>query len=231
MMARVARRSQSIAAMKLQHFVLVASGLGLLAVGCADEPADDAPAPPPPTTRVASSLERKLVSPIAVPTDTGVGQAIDAFIEARTAALTLSAQQPLLKRSASGRRCLVQRFDDAEGHEVMLRETCESDVLRAGTLVYSTSAVSGRIEHFADEGAKPYEAFDDDKDGKVDRVIESAAHLVAPVVLTDFAPGVTIEKDGKVASRTREDRDHDGKFDVESITATTRFEIRETSAP
>ena len=214
--------------MKLQCLVLVASGLGLFAVGCGDAPADDVPAETT-TTRVASSLERKLVSPIAVPTDTGVGQAIDAVIEARTTALTLTAKQPLLKLGANGARCLVQSFDDAQGHEAMRREKCESDVLRAGTLVYTATATSGRIEHFADEGAKPYEAFDDDKDGRVDRLVESAEHLEAPVALADFAPDVSIVNDGKVASRTREDKDHDGKFDVESITATTRFQIREVA--
>ena len=219
-----------VEAMKLQHLVLVASGLGLFAVGCGDAPVDDPPVETTTTTRVASSLERKLVSPIAAPTDTGIGQTVDAFIEARTAALTLTAQQPLLKMSASGRRCLVQRFDDAQGLEAMLRETCESEVLRAGTLVYTSASVSGPIDHFADNGAKPYEAFDDDRDGKVDRVIESAEHFDVPVVLSDFAPDVTIVKDGKIASRTREDRDHDGKFDVESITATTSFSVVEPSA-
>jgi hypothetical protein len=216
--------------MKLMHLALVVSGLGLFAVGCGDEPAGDAPVEAT-TTRLASSLERKLSSPIAVPTDTGIGQPIDEVIEARTTALTLTAQQPLLKLSANGRRCLVQRFDDADGKEAMRRETCESDMLRAGTQVFTSAGVSGRIDHFADEGAKPYEAFDDDKDGKVDRVIESAEHLEAPVALADFAPDVTIVKDGKVASRTREDRDHDGKFDVESITATTSFELREPKTP
>jgi hypothetical protein len=47
------------------------------------------------------------------------------------------------------------------------------------------------------------------------------------VVLTDFAPDVEIVNNGKVESRTREDRDHDGRFDVESITATTSFKLRE----
>ena len=216
--------------MKLQHIVLVAGGLALLAVGCGDSPEEAAPAEAT-TTRLASSLERKLVMPIAVPTDTGIGTAIDAVIEARTTALALTAQQPLLKLSANGNRCLVQRFDDAEGHEAMRRETCESDVLRAGTLVFTAAAVSGRIERFADEGAKPYEAFDDDKDGKVDRVIESADRLEAPVTLTDFAPDVVIVNNGKIESRTREDKDHDGKFDVESITATTRFQITEARTP
>ncbi|CAN5923862.1 hypothetical protein BH11MYX4_BH11MYX4_44440 [soil metagenome] len=32
-----------------------------------------------------------------------------------------------LKMSASGRRCLVQRFDDADGREAMMREACDSD--------------------------------------------------------------------------------------------------------
>ena len=218
--------------MKLKHFVLVASGLGLVTVGCSDPPADDGDASKTTTTtRTSSSLERKLTTPIAVPTDTGIGQPIGDFIEARTAALTLTAQQPLLKLGANGNRCLVQRFDDADGHEAMQRETCDSDVLRAGTLVFTAAGVSGRIEHFADEGVKPYEAFDDDKDGKVDRVIESAEHLDAPVTLADFAPDVTIVKDGKVASRTREDRDHDGKFDVESITATTSFQLIDPKTP
>jgi hypothetical protein len=222
--------ARTIDVMKLMHLALVASGLGLFAVGCSDAPADDVPVEMT-TTRVASTLERKLPSPIAVPTDTGIGQPIEAFIEARTTALTLTAQQPLLKLSVNGKRCLVQRFDDANGKQAMQRETCESDVLRAGTLVFTAAGVSGRIEHFADEGAKPYEAFDDDKDGKVDRVIESAEHIEAPVALKDFAPDVTIAKEGKIASRTREDRDHDGKFDVESITATTSFQLTEPKAP
>jgi hypothetical protein len=214
--------------MKLQHVALV--GLGLFAAGCGDDPAEEAPAEVA-TTRLTSSLERKLAAPIAVPVDTGIGQPIDAVIQARTASLTLTAQQPLLKLSASGRRCLVQIFDDAKGHEAMRRETCESDVLRAGTLVYTATAVSGLIEHFADEGAKPYEAFDDDRDGKVDRLVESAAHLDTPVALADFAPDVEIVNAGTIASRTREDKDHDGRFDMETITATTRFQIRETVAP
>lgn len=216
--------------MKLQQLALVACGLGLFAVGCSDAPEAEAPADVT-TTRLASTLERKLVAPIAVPTDTGIGTAIDAVIEARSAALTLTAQQPILKLGANGRRCLVQRFDDVDGHEAMRRETCESDMLRAGTQVYMAAAVSGRIEHFADEGAKPYEAFDDDKDGKVDRVIESAERLEGPVVLADFASDVEIVNNGKIASRTREDKDHDGTFDVESITATTRFQISEPRTP
>lgn len=216
--------------MKLMHLALVAAGLGLFAVGCGDDPVEDAPVETT-TTRVASSLERKLSNPIAVPTDMGIGQPIDAIVEAQTAALTLTAEQPVLKLGANGRRCLVQRFDDADGKEAMRRETCGSDLLRIGTRVFTAAGVSGRIDHVADEGTKPVEAFDDDKDGKIDRVIESAEHIEAPVALADFAADVTIMKNGKVASRTREDRDHDGKFDVESITATTSFELREPKAP
>ena len=215
--------------MKLLPLVLVACGLGLIAVGCGDSPEDVAPAETT-TTRLASSLERELAAPIAVPTDMSIGKAIDDVIEERTAALALTAGQPLLKLSASGRRCLVQSFDDAAGHEAMRREKCESDVLRVGPAVY-TAGATGRIEHFADEGAKAYEAFDDDRDGKVDRIIESAEHLAAPVTLTDFGPDVSIVDNGKVESRTREDRDHDGRFEIESITATTRFQIRETRTP
>jgi hypothetical protein len=214
--------------MKLQRIALVACGLALFSVGCGDSP-DDAPPAETTTTRLASSLERKLDVPIAIPTDTSIGKVIDDVIEEKSAALTLTAGQPLLQLSASGRKCLVQSFDDAAGHEAMRREKCERDVLRVGTAVY-TAATSGRIEHYVDEGAKAYEAFDDNSDGKVDRVIESAERMGAPVALTDFGD-VSIIDNGTVASRTREDRDHDGKFDIETITATTRFEVREPKAP
>ncbi|MBX3190435.1 MAG: hypothetical protein KF819_25770 [Labilithrix sp.] len=203
--------------------------LGLVAVGCASEPEPEPPAEVV-TTRVASMLQRKLPSAIAVPTDSVIGGSIDALVEERTAALELTPRQPVVKLGPNGERCFEQSFDDAEGKEIMRREKCRGDAVRIGTLSYS-AGTSGKIDHVADRGKKAFELFDEDGDGKVDRLIESAEHLVPAVNLVDFAPDVTILDGGKVATRERVDRDHDGRFELETITATTSFRIRSTVAP
>ena len=62
-------------------------------------------------------------------------------------------------------------------------------------------------------------------------MVESAERIGMPISLNDFAENVTITAGGKIESRAREDRDHDGKFDMESVTATTSFRIVATSEP
>lgn len=197
--------------------------LSSAALGCsADEEADAAP-PPEEVSRLASQLERRLPSPLAVPSDTPIGQSIDAVIEAKSAELT--AREPVVNLGANGKKCLVVRFDDAEGKEVMRRETCERDILKIGKTVFTADTGKGRIEHVA-EGAS-YEVFDDDQDGKVDRVVESGDRLKTPPSLADFGPNVSITGNGAVATRTLVDRDHDGRFEIEAITATTSFLVKE----
>jgi len=216
--------------MKLLTLGLVVA-MGLFGVGCGAEPDEEGGPPAPEVTRLASSLERRLPAPIAIPTDTAIGGSIDALVEARAA--TWAPEVPFTNLGATGKRCTIVRFDDGKGVEQMRREKCDraADTLRVGKLVYTDQNGDGKIDQLSDSSAGTYELFDDDRDGKVDRMVESAERIATPISLDDFAESVTITAGGKIASRAREDKDHDGKFDFESVTATTSFQIRTTSGP
>jgi hypothetical protein len=204
--------------------------MGLFGIGCGADPEAEAPAPEPEVTRIASSLERKLAVPIAAPADTLIGSSIDALLEART---ELVAREPIVNLGANGKRCTIARFDDEAGAEQMRREQCDggADALRVGKVVYKDQNRDGKIDQISDLTTGSYEVFDDDRDGKLDRVVESAERITTPVSLTDFAERVEIMGNGTIASRAREDRDHDGKLDVESVTATTSFRVVTTAPP
>ena len=203
---------------------------GLLTAGCADDPAPDAPPPPAEVKHVASSLERTLPAPIAVPADTAIGGSIDALVASNTLVV---ARAPALKLDANGRSCTIVRYDDDKGVEAMRRETCRgtTDTLFVGLIVFLDQDSNGKIDHVSDTTTGTYELYDDDGDGKLDRMLESADRIKTPIALTDFAPNVTILGNGTIASRERQDMDHDGKFDVESVTATTSFQITTVVTP
>ena len=199
------------------------------AVGCAEDPAPEAGPASAEVKHVASSLERKLPAPIAVPSDSAIGSSIDALIAQNATAI---ARDPILNLGASGKSCTIVRYDDAKGAELMRREKCSggTDTLSAGALVYADEDGNGKIDRFSDLAGATFELYDDDGDGKLDRMVEAAERLAAPIALTDFAPNVTITGNGKIASRERQDKDHDGRFDVESVTATTSFQITTMAA-
>jgi hypothetical protein len=100
-----------------------------------------------------------------------------------------------------------------------------SDRLTVGKLVYADENGDGTVDHVSSGEAASDDLFDDDYDGKVDRLLESLEHIATPISLADFGANVTIVNGGKIASRERADKDHDGKFDVECVTATTAFEV------
>lgn len=210
--------------------------LGLFGIGCGAEPDEETAPPPAQAARVAGSVERKLTSPIPAPTDTGIGGSIDALVEGQTALeaqTALVAREPVVNLGANGKRCTSVRFDDENGVEQMRRDQCgtATDTLRIGKLVYKDTNGDRKIDQVSELGAATYEVFDDDGDGKVDRIVESAERIKTPISLADFGDSVTIMGDGKIASRERADKDHDGKFDIESVTATTSFKIAVTPKP
>lgn len=198
--------------------------MGLLGIGCSADDEEQSAAPEQKETmHLASSLERKLTAPIAVPSDSPIGGSIDALVEAHTEA---TPADPVVNLGANGKRCTFVRFSDENGAEIMRREQCgTTDLLRVGKLVYTDQNGDGKIDQFSDQSTASYDLYDDDRDGKLDRMVESPEHIKAPITLTDFAAKVTITAGGKIASRERLDRDHDGKFDVELVTATTSFQV------
>lgn len=130
---------------------------------------------------------------------------------------------------ANGRKCTVTRWDDDTGAEQMRRTKCEkTEELKVGAVTYSDESGDSKIDRLVDASNDArYEAYDDDRDGKLDRVVEFETRIAAPPpALGDFGEDVTIVDNGKIESRTREDRDHDGQFDFEALTATTSFRLR-----
>lgn len=208
--------------MKTLPLALVVS-MGLFAIGCGGEPEDESQPVETEVARLASSLERKLAVPIAVPADSGIGALLDDLVAARAETLTA---QPIVNMGSTGQRCTVVRYVDDKNVEQMRRDRCVSDKLRIGKVLYTDENKDGKVDQLSDSTTGTYELFDDDFDGKADRMVESAERVATPpIALTDFAPNVTITAGGSIASRAREDKDHDGKFDVESVTATTAFRI------
>jgi hypothetical protein len=198
--------------------------MGLFVIGCGADEEEEAPPPPPPVMHLASSLERKLATPIAIPTGTPIGASIEDLVAARAETLTA---QPLAKLGPNGQRCTTVKYVDEKGVQQMRRDKCDkvSDRLIIGKLVYADENADGKVDQFSNGEAASYDLFDEDYDGKVDRLVESIEHIATPISLTDFGENVVITSGGKIATRAREDKDHDGKFDVESVTATTAFQI------
>lgn len=232
------------------------AGLALSAVGCSAE--EEAPPPETATVRerFASTLERRLTAPIAIPSDSPIGRTIDAMVAARLGVTVtepapeapaegeppadapaapeaatgngLTPRESIGTIGANGKKCTIVRWDDEKGVEQMRRTKCErTDELKVGKITYADQNGDGKIDELVDTTTARYEAHDDDRDGKLDRVVEFDARIAAPPPsLGDFGPDVTLVDNGKIESRVREDRDHDGKFDLETVTATTSFRVR-----
>jgi len=203
--------------MKLS-MVGVALVLGSFALACGGEPEEEAPPAAREVTQLTTRLDRQLPAPVAVPDGRGIGQELEAMFEERAA--TLTASEPLANLGANGKKCLVRRFVDETGAEVMRRERCEHDTLKIGQVTYEDENGDGKIDAVVDANVSMY---DDNHDGKVDRVVEEAARLSPPVSLAEFGEGVSIVGNGRIAERIREDKDRDGRFEQESVTATTSF--------
>ena len=230
--------------------------LALLSVGCSAEEEAPPPPAATVSERFASKLERRLTHPIAIPSDSPIGKTIDAMVAARLGVAAsepapaapaegepaaepapaepaasgngLTAREAVGTIGANGRKCTIVRWDDEKGVEQMRRTKCErSEELKVGKITYSDQNADGKIDELVDTTTARYEAYDDDRDGKLDRVVEFDARIAAPPPsLGDFGQDVALVDNGKIESRVREDRDHDGKFDLESVTATTSFRVR-----
>lgn len=188
-------------------------------------------------THMQSYLERPLSPPIAVPTDTPIGRGMDAAAAEKVSGLTARPPQNV---NADHEKCVTTTYVDAQGRAAAWRQQCKgepgytsSDILNVGggKIIVADHDFDGRVDSFSDETGPLYEVDDDDRDGKVDRVIEAAAR-VPGLSISDYGDGWSLTDGGTIANRIREDKDKDGYFEVESITAKTPAMFkREVSEP
>ncbi|MBX3187212.1 MAG: hypothetical protein KF819_09360 [Labilithrix sp.] len=171
-------------------------------------------------TQSRTSLERELRSPIPVPTDTPIGKSLESFVSERTRSLTAGTPT---ERNA----CTMTRYKNAEGAEEMSYEKCaEKAFLRIGrdetgfpVIVYADHNGDGKVDSFRDQSGPLYAVEDENRDGKVDRLTE-AAERVPDLSLADFGGGNwALSEGGQIANRILEDKNRDGRFELESITA------------
>ncbi len=198
--------------------------LPLFALACGDSP-DAASAESHDPLSFKTAVERSLAEPMAVPTGTPIGRELDAVAAEKVVSIS-----PKRSESRDGERvCTTLDYVAAAGRWQRFRCTAPAevdrvDVLRlypAGsrtpTLIYADGNGDGRVDRFSDdgEGASLVALEDENYDGRVDRMIESVASL--PDFAFDRYPGCEVI--GELANRILEDRNRDGRFETESVTA------------
>lgn len=208
-------------------FVLLPASL-LACAASAEDDASGTAAGATTATIAKTSIERRLSPPVAIPTATPVGRSVDDVVA--ELGRGLRALEPRVGASST-----VTRWVDAEGREVFHREVTEdADIVRVGyrgpsdiDAIYADHSRSnpnapgilpkdGRVDAYRGAGFGTFTSLEDqDRDGKVDLAIEPAP---ADVDLTPYG-AVRLSPGGSVANRIFEDRDHDGRFEVESLTA------------
>lgn len=180
-------------------------------------------------SKLTSALERTLASPEAVPTGTPIGQTIDSIVAQKSAGLKAGTPRETKNEHST---CTSTSWADANGKGVLSRRKCvadagysSSDIVWFGKIVYAdhgddNGAIDGKVDSYRDETDALYEVSDDNRDGRVDRIIEAASRVQGLSVAT-FAPNCKVTNDGAIANRIREDKNFDGRFELESITAKT----------
>lgn len=199
---------------------LLLSGCALVA--CTTAPDDDTVGNDDSETvqrQFRSFLERPLSPPRAVPTDTPVGRPIAEVVAARTSGLTAS-------DSEQG-SCVRTEWRDAAGKLKVARKACAEDgstILWIGPRsvgadeTFSDHSGDGKIDTYRSKIEPIVDLEDRNYDGRVDVKIVPASS-VEGLTLAGFAEGWGISDGGTLANYLMHDDDHDGKFELESITA------------
>jgi hypothetical protein len=163
-----------------------------------------------------STVERNLTPPIAPPTETAIGKRMSDVLAAATAGLTAGAPVP-------GRDgCSLQTFKDASNKAIATRQKCKrSDVVRvlgkdgAPDTVHSDLDGNGAVDQFSGKEGSIVLLADANFDGKVDKLVEAVADI-ENFSLAGYPKGY---REAKFIYRVREDRNRDGKFEIESLVA------------
>ena len=163
-----------------------------------------------------STVERNLDPPVAPPTDTPIGKKMTDILATATAGLTAGAPVP----GKDG--CSLQTFKDTAGKAAATRQKCKrSDVIRvlgkdgAPDTVHSDLDGNGAVDQFAGKLGSVVLYADANFDGKIDKVVESVEDI-KDFSLAGYPKGY---REAKFIYRVREDRNRDGKFEIEALVA------------
>jgi hypothetical protein len=163
-----------------------------------------------------STVERNLDPPVAPPTGTPIGKKMTEVLAAATTGLTSSAPVP----GKDG--CSLQTFKDSAGKAAATRQKCRrSDVVRvlgkngAPDTVHSDLDGNGAVDQWSGkEGAVVFYG-DANYDGKIDKLVESVEDI-EDFSLAGYPKGY---REAKFIYRVREDRNRDGKLEIEALVA------------
>jgi hypothetical protein len=163
------------------------------------------------------SIERKLDPPIAAPTNALINAKMSDVLTQVKAAMTAGAPEKL------GDDCTVTKFKDAKTKKVVVEHVdCKKSALirvlnEDGTMKAEHSDLNkdGKVDRWAGTSGTIVQLADTNVDGKIDVIVERV-DLVKDFSMEGYDE--TFPK-SKFLFRVREDRNRDGKFEVEKLTA------------
>lgn len=168
----------------------------------------------------ASTVERKLSPPIAAPEGTPIGKKTSEVLAETTAGLTGSTAP------AGADGCAVTSYRDTAGKTVATRQKCRrSEVIRKigdPDTVHSDLDGDGLVDQFTGRDGAVVLYADANFDGKVDKIVERVDAL-EDFSLDGYPKGY---RETKFLYRIREDRDRDGKLEIEALVARGQLKPR-----
>lgn len=162
------------------------------------------------------SLERKIDPPMAAPSSDKIGTSISEILTAAKGTLTGKVI------ATTDEDCKQTNYKDTAKKQLVQHIECSKSVTvrianEEGATISENADLNkdGKVDKWSGEDGSLIQIADTDFDGKIDLVIESVAKV------KDFSMDgydETFPK-AKFLHRVREDRDRDGKFDHEKLTA------------
>lgn len=160
-------------------------------------------------------IDRAIATPIAVPESDALGVTMSAVLEEASEGLRAAAP------TTSGGCSLVKLFDAADALKIEHTTCAGSETIRIlaanGTTAREHADLDndGKVDRWSSEEGVIAQIADTDFDGKVDVLVERVA------LVDDFSlAGYDVEyPKSSFLFRVREDRNHDGRFEFEKLTA------------
>jgi hypothetical protein len=191
---------------------------GLAGVGCSNATDDGTSTNADNEIVEESTLEREIKPPVAAPETPIIGKDMSEVVTQLTAGMTAQAGEKL----KGG--CTLVRYKNAQGKVAAERETCEgSEIVHTvdgnGNVKteYSDRNKDGKVDRFTGLDKSVVQYVDSNFDGTVDTIVEKV-ELIKDFSLKGYENGSEYSK-SKFLFRIREDRNRDGKLDIERLIA------------